>query len=208
MTVPTPSGSGHRVLVVDNHDSFTFSLARLFEVAGATVDVLREDVVPTRWPSPFPYSLIVLSPGPGRPEDHPVDLALLRALPCPIFGVCLGLQAMGLVAGATVRRGRPIHGWTSAILHDGTGCFEGLPSPFRAIRYNSLLVDPDSVPAELEVTAWTRRGEVMGLRHRERPIEAVQFHPESVRSQHGAAMIHNVLRRTPRLSERPLRSPA
>ncbi len=204
MTVPTPPATGHRVIVVDNYDSFTFSLARLFSLAGARVEVIREDRLPPLVPGG--QDLIVLSPGPGRPEEHPVNLELLARLPSPIFGVCLGLQAFALSVGARVLRGRPVHGRRSAVHHGGKGCFEGLPSPFPATRYNSLLVERATLPDDVEVTADTRRGEVMGLRHRRLPIEAVQFHPESVRTRFGLQLVQNVLASITPSGEADLRS--
>lgn len=176
-------------LVIDNLDSFTGSLVQQLRVLGQEVVVVR-DALPK---NAAEFDLIVLSPGPGRPEDHPATLAALAERPAPIFGVCLGMQALALSFGGRVVGARSIlHGRTSPILHQGQGCFAGLPSPFRATRYHSLATA--DLPDCLEVTARTPDGEVMGLRHRTLPLEGVQFHPESVRTHYGHALMANVVR--------------
>lgn len=140
--------------------------------------------------------LVLLSPGPGRPEERPINIVLARSPPAAVFGVCLGMQAIGLAfGGRVVRARRVVHGRTSLIHHLGSGCFAGLPSPLRATRYHSLAVERASLPPELEVTAWTADGEIMGLRHRALPVEGVQFHPESVRTPLGLELIRGVLGR-------------
>lgn len=182
-----------RILVVDNYDSFVWNLVSYLGQIGATVEVWRNDdprFTDPSWPTGFDG--VLLSPGPGKPEDAGVCIDLLRTHPgtVPIFGVCLGLQAMAVAWGATVGRAPEIlHGKVSAIHHSGVGVFEGLPDPLTATRYHSLAVDPRTVPDELEVTAWTDSGVIMALRHRTLPVEAVQFHPESVLSQHGHQML-------------------
>ena len=192
MSVSTHPGSGQRVLVIDNLDSFTGSLVQQLRILGATVEVVRSDVATVH--NADGMDLILLSPGPGRPEDHPVNLDLLAVPGVRIFGVCLGMQALALASGGDIlRAARLVHGRTSAIRHHADGVFSGLPSPFRATRYHSLCAHPASLPDTLQVTATTADGTIMGLRHRFLPLEGVQFHPESVRSQHGLALMANVL---------------
>jgi anthranilate synthase component 2 len=178
---------------VDNQDSFTGSLVQQLRMLEADVRCVRSDAVTAAdWAD---AALIVLSPGPGRPEAHPVNAAILRAPPAPVFGVCLGMQALAQAFGGEVVHARRIvHGRTSPIHHAGAGVFAGLPSPFRATRYHSLAVARASLPAALEITAWTADGEIMGLRHRTEPVEGVQFHPESVRTEHGLRLMANALR--------------
>lgn len=182
------------VVVVDNDDSFTGSLVQLFRMQGARIRWDRWDATDTG--ALGEATLILLSPGPGAPAERPVNLAIARDPPAPVFGVCLGMQAIGEAWGARVGRAPvPRHGRASAVRHAGAGCFGGpeapLPSPVRATRYHSLAVT--ELPACLEATAWAPDGVLMGLRHRARPLEAVQFHPESVRTHHGAQLARNVL---------------
>jgi len=180
------------VLMVDNDDSFTGSLVQLLASAGATLDWRRWDDVTDMQVEHA--DVLVLSPGPGRPSERPINSILARS-GRPVFGVCLGLQAIAeAFGGRVVRARRIVHGRTSRIHHDGVGCLAGLPSPFHATRYHSLAAERGSLPDCLQVTAWTSDGEIMGLRHRDMPVEGVQFHPESVRSQYGAALIVNALR--------------
>ncbi len=182
-----------RVLVVDALDSFTGSLVQQLLVLGADVTVVRGDLPENA----ARFDLIVLSPGPGGPEDHPGITRAARERPAPIFGVCLGMQAIAVAFGGRVGPARRVvHGRTSAVMHDRSDVFEGIPSPVRATRYHSLAVY--DLPPELEVTGRTRDGQVMALRHRFLPVCGVQFHPESVRTHHGLAMMANVLRRYPR----------
>lgn len=175
-----------RVLVVDNLDSFTGSLVQQLQRLGAAVVVVRD-----RLPADASaYDLVLLSPGPGRPEDHPATMAALATLSVPIFGVCLGMQAIALHFGGRVVPAREIvHGRTSPIHHRATSFFAGLPSPFPATRYHSLATA--ELPDCLEPLAHTEDGEIMALRHRERPIAGVQFHPESVRTKYGLALVAN-----------------
>lgn len=186
------------MLVVDNEDSFTGSLVQQLLILGAAVACRRgAQVTPTDVAG---ATLILLSPGPGRPSEHPINAELLGTISAPIFGVCLGMQAMvEAYGGEVVRARRIVHGRTSLIHHAGVGAFRGLPSPLRATRYHSLAASRSSLPDVLRVTAWTADGEIMGLRHRRLPVEGVQFHPESVRTAHGLAMIANVLRQWPPL---------
>jgi para-aminobenzoate synthetase component 2 len=190
--------SGLRILVVDNYDSFVYNLAHYLAQVGAEVDVWRND--DQRFSEPNfaePYAGILLSPGPGVPElaGVCVDLVRQQAGQRPIFGVCLGLQAIGVAYGGFVGRAAELlHGKTSLVEHDNTGVFEGLPTPFTATRYHSLAITPESVPAELEITARTESGVIMGVRHRTLPVEAVQFHPESVMTEHGYQLLANWLK--------------
>jgi len=183
-----------RILVVDNIDSFVYNLVQYLGQLGAEVDVVRNDVVDLD--AARDYDGILLSPGPGTPERAGVCVELVQKLSgvVPIFGVCLGLQAMGVANGATVSRAPELlHGKTSSVFHDGTGVFTGLPSPLTATRYHSLAIEPDTLSAEYRVTAWTDSGVIMGIRHRDLLVESVQFHPESVLTQGGHRMLANWL---------------
>ncbi|GAA2610539.1 aminodeoxychorismate/anthranilate synthase component II [Streptomyces axinellae] len=193
-----------RVLVVDNYDSFVFNLVQYLYQLGAECEVVRNDeVAPGHAGAGFDG--VLLSPGPGAPEQAGVCLEMVRHCAesgIPVFGVCLGMQSMAVAYGGVVERAPELlHGKTSAVSHEGAGVFAGLPSPFTATRYHSLAVRPDTVPDELEVTAWTAPAGasvdggklVMGLRHRELPVEGVQFHPESVLTEGGHRMLANWL---------------
>jgi anthranilate synthase component 2 len=189
------------LLMIDNYDSFTFNLVQYLGQLGQEVKVLRNDALTVSSIRAMRPSHIMISPGPGTPDDAGVSLDVLRELSgeIPIFGVCLGHQALGQAFGGQVIRAREImHGKTSEVHHRGQGVFAGLPNPFVATRYHSLVVEKDSVPDCLEVTAWTERAdgsldEIMGLRHRSLPVEGVQFHPESILTQHGHDMLRNFL---------------
>ena len=184
------------ILVIDNYDSFTYNLVQYLGELGAEVVVKRNDAVSVEQARALGPSGVLISPGPGRPEEAGVSLELIAKLgsSTPIFGVCLGHQSIAQHFGASiVRADRLMHGRTSEILHEGAGVFANLPSPLTATRYHSLIVDPATVPEQLEVTAWTDREEIMGLRHKELPIEGVQFHPESFLTEHGHALIGNWL---------------
>ncbi|MBS0228049.1 MAG: aminodeoxychorismate/anthranilate synthase component II [Proteobacteria bacterium] len=191
------------LLMLDNYDSFTFNLVQYLQELGAEVRVERNDALTVEQIAALDPDKIVISPGPCTPNEAGVSLDVLRELGprIPIFGVCLGYQALGQVyGGSVIRAGRIMHGKTSPIRHEGKGVFAGLPSPFEATRYHSLVVDKTSVPDCLEVTAWTENEdgsveELMGLRHREFPVEGVQFHPESILTQHGHAMLKTFLER-------------
>ncbi|AYY11378.1 aminodeoxychorismate/anthranilate synthase component II [Actinobacteria bacterium YIM 96077] len=181
-----------RILVVDNYDSFVFNLVQYLQQLDAECEVRRNDDVETV----DHFDGVLLSPGPGTPERAGVCVELVReyAGRVPIFGVCLGLQAIGVAYGGTVGQAPELlHGKTSTVSHRGTGVLDGLENPFTATRYHSLAVDPGNVPAELDVTAWTAGGVVMGLRHRQHAVEGVQFHPESVLTEGGHRMLANWL---------------
>jgi len=189
------------VLVVDNYDSFTFNLVQYLGELGARVEVLKNDATDVAGIRAAAPDGVLISPGPCTPNEAGVSLDLLRELggAVSILGVCLGHQAIGQAyGGRVVRASRLMHGKTSPILHDGRGVFAGLPSPFDATRYHSLLVERASLPACLEVSAWTAEGEIMGLRHREHDVEGVQFHPESVLTSEGKRLVANWLRRVGR----------
>ena len=184
------------ILVIDNYDSFTYNLVQYLGELGAEVVVKRNDAVSVDDIRGLEPSGVLISPGPGRPEEAGVSLDVIAKLGAemPIFGVCLGHQSIAQRFGASVvRADRLMHGRTSEILHEGQGVFDGLPSPLTATRYHSLIVKRDTIPDELEITAWTDQDEVMGLRHRQLPIEGVQFHPESFLTEHGHDLIRNWL---------------
>ena len=185
------------VFVLDNYDSFTYNLVQYLGELGADVTVRRNDEVTVDEIKAMQPERIVLSPGPGRPEDAGIMLDVIRDLgpTTPIFGVCLGHQAIGAVfGGSVVRATAPMHGKTSAIEHNGRGVFTGLASPFEASRYHSLVVEEKDLPADLEVTARTQGdGVIMGLRHRALPIHGVQFHPESILTSEGRRILRNFL---------------
>ena len=189
-----------RLTVVDNYDSFTHNLVDLFEQLGARCEVLMNDAVSLDSLCGRDTDAFVVSPGPCTPAESGVSLPLFEAALSgrekrPILGVCLGHQALAQAAGGSVARAKPVHGRTSPIQHDGRGLFEGLPQGFAATRYNSLVVDEQSLPSELEVSAHASDdGHVMALRHRALPLETVQFHPESHMSEHGAALLAAFLR--------------
>jgi len=187
--------------MIDNYDSFTFNLVQYFGELGEDVRVIRNDEMTLAALRALRPSAIVISPGPGTPDDAGVSLEVLQRLggEVPVFGVCLGHQSIGQAFGGKVIRAKQImHGKTSPIRHAGKGVFAGLPNPFEATRYHSLVVEQASLPDCLEVTAWTENAdgsldEIMGLRHRTLPIEGVQFHPESILTEHGHAMLRNFL---------------
>jgi len=184
-----------RILVVDNYDSFVFNLVQYLQQLGAECTVVRNDAVAAE--DAANYDGVLISPGPGVPEKAGVSVAMIKfcaAKKIPLFGVCLGHQAIGVAFGATVSRAPELlHGKTSLVHHHQQGVFEGLPSPFTATRYHSLCVERDTVGANLEITGATESGIVMSMRHRTLPIEGVQFHPESVLTEHGHRMLANWL---------------
>ncbi|MER5178655.1 aminodeoxychorismate/anthranilate synthase component II [Streptomyces sp. NPDC002896] len=185
-----------RILVVDNYDSFVFNLVQYLYQLGAECEVRRNDEVATSHAQDG-FDGVLLSPGPGAPEQAGVCIDMVRhcaVTGVPVFGVCLGLQSMAVAYGGVVDRAPELlHGKTSLVEHEGKGVFAGLPSPFTATRYHSLAAEPSTIPDELEVTARTQDGIIMGLRHREHRVEGVQFHPESVLTEHGHRMLANWL---------------
>ncbi|MBU6233964.1 MAG: aminodeoxychorismate/anthranilate synthase component II [Acidobacteria bacterium] len=185
------------VLVIDNYDSFTWNLVQEMGELGANLEVRRNDAITTDEILALRPDGIVISPGPGRPENAGITCEVIRTIggTVPLFGVCLGHQAIGYVFGASIVRAPAImHGKTSAITHRGVGVFTGLSSPLTATRYHSLVIDPDTLPPELEITA-TTDDIIMGVRHRTMDIEGVQFHPESVLTVDGLALLNNFLQR-------------
>jgi anthranilate synthase component II len=189
------------VLVIDNYDSFTYNLVQYLGELGAEVRVMRNDVVTLEDVVKAQPTRIVISPGPGRPEDAGVTMSVIRHLgqTTPILGVCLGHQAIGAVfGGEVVRAGVPMHGKTSTIEHDGRGVFSGIAGPFLASRYHSLMVAEDRLPPALEITARTREdANIMGLRHKTWPVHGVQFHPESILTGEGHRILRNFLEDRP-----------
>lgn len=185
------------VLIIDNYDSFVYNLAQYVGALGANPTVVREDVIAEKPHLIGDPDAIIISPGPGRPSSSRGGITVLnQQTEIPVLGVCLGHQLIGEFFGASVVRAqRVMHGRTSVIAHDGQGVFFGLPAALTVTRYHSLVVDPATIPGSLEVTSTTTDGVIMGLRHRERPIEGVQFHPESILSDEGLQMIANFLGR-------------
>ena len=184
------------ILVVDNYDSFTWNLVHYLAELGAETRVVRNDDLTATEAWALKPEAVLLSPGPCTPNEAGICLAILDTAPLdmPIFGVCLGHQAMGQAFGGEVIRAKALmHGKTSPIEHEGRSVFKGLPSPFTATRYHSLAVRRETLPDVLEVTAWTADGEIMGLAHRTRPIHGVQFHPESIATEHGHDLLANFL---------------
>jgi anthranilate synthase component II len=186
-----------RVVVIDNYDSFVYNLVQYLGELGATPLVYRHDAIDVDGVRDLEPDAVLVSPGPRRPEDAGISNAVIRdcgSRGVPVLGVCLGLQCIGQVyGGEVVRAPRVMHGKTSVISHDGAGVFAGLPNPLQATRYHSLVVARDSVPADLVVSAESEDGLVMGLRHRHEPVEGVQFHPESILTESGHALLANFL---------------
>jgi len=185
------------ILLVDNYDSFTFNLYQYLGELGQEVEVVRNDAVSAAAALELKPDRIVISPGPGTPDDAGISLELVRlaAGRVPLLGVCLGHQALGQsFGGRVVRAPKLMHGKTSMVLHDGLGLFAGLGSPLEATRYHSLVVERESLPKELAVTAWTEDGTIMGVRHEKWPLEGVQFHPESILTVSGREMLVNFLK--------------
>ncbi|MBV8681706.1 MAG: aminodeoxychorismate/anthranilate synthase component II [Caulobacteraceae bacterium] len=184
------------ILVVDNYDSFTFNLVHYLNELGARTIVRRNDAIDVGEALAMAPDAVLLSPGPCTPNEAGICLDLITAAPpeLPIFGVCLGLQAIGQAFGGKVVRAKTLmHGKTSPVRHGGVGLFRDLPDSFTATRYHSLAVEPQSLPHVLEVTAWTEDGEIMGLSHRNRPVHGVQFHPESIATECGHRLLGNFL---------------
>jgi anthranilate synthase component 2 len=191
-------GSFDMLLMIDNYDSFTYNLVQYFGELGEEVRTIRNDQITLAEIGAMKPDRICISPGPKTPAEAGVSVDILREFKgkLPILGVCLGHQAIGAAFGGNVIRAKQVmHGKTSLIAHTGVGVFKDLPSPFTVIRYHSLAIERSSLPACLEVTAWTDDGEIMGVRHKEFDIEGVQFHPESILSEHGHKLLKNFLER-------------
>jgi anthranilate synthase component 2 len=185
-----------RVLVIDNYDSFTYNLVQYLGELGAEVLVRRNDEVSTEEIPALHPDRIVVSPGPCTPNEAGVSLEVIEKAPegVPVLGVCLGHQTIGQAYGGKIVRSKePVHGKTARILHDGEGVYRELPQGFEATRYHSLVIEPESVPECLMVTSWTEDGVIMGIRHKELPVEGVQFHPESVLTGSGMSLLKNFL---------------
>jgi len=186
------------LLVIDNYDSFTYNLVQYFGELGEEVKVVRNDELSVDDVAALEPERIVLSPGPCTPNEAGISLAVIDRFKgrVPLLGVCLGHQAIGQAFGGRVVHAQTLmHGKVSRIHHEGRGIFKGLPTPYEATRYHSLAIERSTCPAELEVTAWTDDGEIMGVRHRTLPVEGVQFHPESILTQHGHELLRNFLTR-------------
>ncbi|MEX2275998.1 MAG: aminodeoxychorismate/anthranilate synthase component II [Actinomycetota bacterium] len=186
------------ILVIDHYDSFVYNLVQLIEKLGASTDVVRSDAESAEALVARRPDAVVLSPGPGRPEDAGCMTDLLAILPSetPVLGVCLGHQALGIAAGGRVERAAPVHGKASKVFHEGAGILAGVSNPFEAARYHSLVVLRDDLPDQLELTAWTDDGLVMATQHRELPRFGVQFHPESILTPEGPTIVESFLRLT------------
>jgi anthranilate synthase component II len=186
-----------KVLLIDNYDSFTYNLYQYLCELGADVEVYRNDEITLEEVAAGGYDQIVISPGPCTPKEAGISVPVIRrfAGEVPILGVCLGHQSIGEAFGATVAGAGEIrHGKLSAVKHDGQGVFEGVPDEFQAIRYHSLSIQPETVPDELEVTAWSDSGVIMGVRHKRYAIEGIQFHPESIMTEYGKEVLTNFLK--------------
>ncbi len=184
------------LLMIDNYDSFTYNLVQYLGELGEDVLVKRNDEVTVAEIEKLAPQIIVISPGPCTPNEAGVSIATIEKFKgkVPILGVCLGHQAIGQAFGGNIIHAKTLmHGKTSQVTHTGAGVFAGLPSPYRATRYHSLVIQRETCPAELEITAWTDDGEIMGVRHKTLPIEGVQFHPESIMTEHGHALLKNFL---------------
>ncbi len=186
-----------KILLIDNYDSFTYNLVQAFLVLGALVEVHRNDAITVEQALAQSHTHLVISPGPGTPQDAGVSMRMIQAFTgrIPIFGVCLGHQSLvEAFGGKVVRAARLMHGKVSPVLHDGKGLYAGVPQDFEAGRYHSLIAAADGIPSMFEVTARTAEGEIMGVRHKSLPIEGVQFHPESVLTPDGPILMGNFLK--------------
>ena len=185
------------ILMIDNYDSFTYNLVHYLGELGEKVLVFRNDKITLEEVGKLNPDMVVVSPGPCTPKEAGISVDLIKEFSgrLPILGVCLGHQSIGYAFGGNiVRAERLLHGKTSMIYHDGKGIYEGVPNPFEATRYHSLLVEKESLPDELEITAWTDKDEIMGIRHKEHLIEGVQFHPESILTKHGKDLLRNFIK--------------
>ena len=185
------------ILMIDNYDSFTFNLVQYLGELGEEIKVIRNDQITVDAVEEMAPSHIVISPGPCTPNEAGISLELIERLggKIPILGVCLGHQSIGQVFGGKVIRAENLmHGKTSPVFHDGKTIFADIPSPFTATRYHSLIVEKESLPECFEISAWTEQGEIMGLRHKDKTIEGVQFHPESILTEHGRKLLKNFLK--------------
>lgn len=185
------------ILMIDNYDSFTYNLVHYLGELGEKVLVFRNDKITLEEVGKLNPDMVVVSPGPCTPKEAGISVDLIKEFAgrIPILGVCLGHQSIGYAFGGNiVRAQRLLHGKTSQIYHDGKGVYEGVPNPFEATRYHSLLIEKESLPNKLEVTAWTDEGEIMGVRHKEYLIEGVQFHPESILTRHGKDILKNFIK--------------
>ena len=184
------------ILLIDNYDSFTYNLAQMLEQMDQEIKIFRNDRIDIQGIEALRPSALMVSPGPGTPADSGVSIEAIHNLGpnIPVLGVCLGHQAIAVVYGAKViRAARIMHGKTSMIFHDGRSIYRNLANPFEAVRYHSLIVETESLPDCLEVSAWTEDGEIMGLRHRKYPVQGVQFHPESILTKSGTNLLRNFL---------------
>jgi anthranilate synthase/aminodeoxychorismate synthase-like glutamine amidotransferase len=184
------------ILVIDNYDSFTFNLVQYLGELGAEMQVFRNDKITVEEAVELNPAKVLVSPGPCTPKEAGISCDIIREFGprLPVFGVCLGHQSIGDVYGGNViRADRLMHGKTSPIIHEGKSVFKGLPSPFDATRYHSLIIERDSIPDCLEITAWTAEGEIMGVQHKEHPVHGVQFHPESILTMEGKQLLQNFL---------------
>ncbi len=185
------------ILLIDNYDSFTYNLVQLIEPMGQEVKVYRNDEIDIPSIKSLSPDRLMISPGPCTPAKAGISISAIQEFgkKIPTLGVCLGHQAIGeAYGGVVIRAGRIMHGKTSMIIHDGKGIFNGLPNPFEAVRYHSLLVERKTLPACFEISAWTDEGEIMGLRHKEHPVNGVQFHPESILTDAGGLLLNNFLK--------------
>ncbi len=184
------------ILLIDNYDSFTYNLVQMIEPMGQEVKVYRNDEIDIPAINSISPARLMISPGPCTPDKAGISISAIREFgkKIPTLGVCLGHQAIGeAYGGVVIRAGRIMHGKTSMISHDGKGIFKGLPNPFEAVRYHSLLVERETLPDCFEISAWTGEGEIMGLRHRSDPVNGVQFHPESILTHSGTSLLRNFL---------------
>lgn len=189
-------GKKKKILMIDNYDSFTYNLVHYLGELDQQIEVRRNDCLDFDFVDDLDPDMIVISPGPCTPKEAGLSVDIIKTYvgKKPILGVCLGHQAVGYAYGANIIRAeRLLHGKTSPILHDGKTIFKDLPNPFEATRYHSLLVEEESLPPEFEISAWTEEGEIMGIRHRELPVEGVQFHPESILTECGKDLLRNFI---------------